>query len=1216
MGMTVASIFTMFSATISVSAAEINSETVSAITDNSDEVDLSEFGAVITDDDMGYIVSSNGLITKSTLEKQLSEQSSRAVGAGSKVTIHYCYDTAGNPIKAIKNIMTHHTGEIQCRFVINSTGENAYCIQPGTMLNEYSTVTENASDAWKNLTKGQQEAINVALCYGANGNASVITNGTTINSDQLYVATQLIIWEIVKGERSAVAPYSLKNGKSGYLSMYCDGSKNPNIEKAYHRIVSAMSTYAKIPTFSNRNKANIPTYTINCSYNQTSKVWTYGSATLTDNNKVLSQFKNMAGTFTVNTGSYQVTVKAVVEGNQLKLTTSNGKLSSAKATSALLSADKTGIPKSKQGSLIAYGSSYVQDTVTGGHIDPPSAYLNVKVNVDTTGKLNRDGRIRKVIQTENEFDDNSIDEDEGSFSTAENLSGWYFEVEAPTKFKETYGVSKFVLGPTDELGYTEYLSEYITKHFGSKATEIVPFGDYYFKELGKKNSLGIYYIPGQYDKSYITDSTGCIRFSDNDNTKYSLSQVGYFYNIIRIPVQIFKQCEDMSVLPTGKANRYYFELKNNNTGIIYTICTNNEKGQCRVYSSSDGTTASSINGTITDDNGVLREVMYLPEGEYTMHELGQADESSSTGYSIPSRYDTPDDITFSVNAEEWKKAQQSNPDSPYIAITQYFTNTVSSYIALKKSDSVTGKAVANATYGIFSGNTTDENGVILDTLLIDYLTTDKNGYAQTESKWSNGTYYLQELVDGVPSGYLWNSKIYEVVIDAPETKGETILVEAEDKPCKGKIELTKIDEETSKVLSGAVYGIYKYNTVDKDGNLLNAFKLDTLTTDSNGKATSIEFDNGTYYMQEITPPSCYVRDKTVYPVIINADSENFVVKVTRTDKPTSTEISKTDITGQNELPGAKLKVTDCNGKVVEEWISGSTPHIIKGLPAGEYILTEEIAPDGFVTATSIEFTVKDDGTVNKVVMKDDTTKYEFTKVDENNKLIKGVTLQVLDSTKTKVIEEWITDGKTNHQIIGKLVVGNTYYLHEVNAPNQFQIAADIKFTVKDTAQLQTVKMIDKLKKGSVTLYKQDENGDALAGSEWALFKADGTAVPVMQNGNGRYLASSTGKVIDLSTDTNGKLFVNELELGDYYFVETKSPKGRMPYGQKLKFTISAESEVTLYPTVTAKNDKVVLYETGYQGNNTIYFAGLTGLVISLSVIAIYTLKTKKQHDRR
>lgn len=632
---------------------------------------------------------------------------------------------------------------------------------------------------------------------------------------------------------------------------------------------------------------------------------------------------------------------------------------------------------------------------------------------------------------------------------------------------------------------------------------------------------------------------------------------------------------------------------------------------------------------ITDKNGVgyygdskrnvtasLIETYYIKEVEapkgYALNnkvfQLNKTDEVSENGYPI-----------YSFTCED---LPQNDPVE----------------ILLKKTDK-SGKGIPNAEFTIkyysnFYSAESELEGIDAERTWV--FKTDEDGYAIYDESYkiSGDDFYTTKLGTPIillgtvtiqetkaPVGYIIDDSIFIRQITSSDSTTDIVKtynapeIPNEHIPYQGKIELTKTDDETAKALAGAVYGIYNSNTTDKNGNLPDSSKLDTLTTGSNGKAISKDFDNGTYYMQEITPPTGYVRDKTVYPVTIQVDSENFVVKVTRTDKPITVEISKTDITGQKEVPGAKLKVTNSENAVIRSWTSGTTPYIIKELPAGEYTLTEEIAPNGYVTASSIKFTVKNDGSVNKVVMKDDTTKYEFSKVDENNNLIKDVTLQVLDSTKSNVIDEWVTDGKTNHQIIGKLVVGQTYYLHEVSAPNQYKIASDKKFTVKDTAELQTVTMVNIFKKGTVTLYKQDSKGNALADSEWALFKSDGTAVTVTQTGNGIYFAAPSGKSTNLVTDKNGKLVISNLDLGSYYFEETKSPTSHMPYGKKLEFTISADNETVLNPKVTSKNDKIVLYETGGNGTNTIFFAGFSMLAISLAVIAVYMFKTKKHSSK-
>lgn len=85
------------------------------------------------------------------------------------------------------------------------------------------------------------------------------------------------------------------------------------------------------------------------------------------------------------------------------------------------------------------------------------------------------------------------------------------------------------------------------------------------------------------------------------------------------------------------------------------------------------------------------------------------------------------------------------------------------------------------------------------------------------------------------------------------------------------------------------------------------------------------------------------------------------------------EISKLDITNDEELVGATLQVIDEDGTVIEEWVSTNEPHIIEAkLIAGRtYTLTETATPDGYKIANSVDFTVNADGTVTPVVMYDE-----------------------------------------------------------------------------------------------------------------------------------------------------------------------------------------------------------------------------------------------------
>ena len=203
-----------------LTACSVTMDAVKAAEIGDSDVDLSNYGEYISNDELGELVSYGGYISKKEYSAMLSDNS---VGASYYPSFAFCYDTGGN-------------------------GSRAYCIQPGAALNTGSSLTQTTSSGvWAGLSANQKEAVNTALCYGREGNFSNIKGNTSINSDECYIATQLIIWEIIKGERNATAPYSLKG--NGYLSMYCADGCNGNISNAYRRIENAMASSQTVPSF-------------------------------------------------------------------------------------------------------------------------------------------------------------------------------------------------------------------------------------------------------------------------------------------------------------------------------------------------------------------------------------------------------------------------------------------------------------------------------------------------------------------------------------------------------------------------------------------------------------------------------------------------------------------------------------------------------------------------------------------------------------------------------------------------------------------------------------------------------------------------------------------------------------------------------------------------------------------------------------------------------
>ncbi|MGI6240103.1 MAG: MSCRAMM family protein, partial [Christensenellales bacterium] len=203
----------------------------------------------------------------------------------------------------------------------------------------------------------------------------------------------------------------------------------------------------------------------------------------------------------------------------------------------------------------------------------------------------------------------------------------------------------------------------------------------------------------------------------------------------------------------------------------------------------------------------------------------------------------------------------------------------------------------------------------------------------------------------------------------------------------------------------------------------------------------------TYTLVEEIAPDGYVIAETI---TFTVSTDGSIDEVVMEDDTTKVSISKQDITNGEELPGATLTIYDDEGNVVETWVSGTEPYFIEAvLVAGKtYTLVEEIAPDGYVIAETITFTVSTDGTIDTVVMLDDTTKVTISKrASGSRRELPGAKLAILDPD-GNIIDQWTTT-KTAREIEGVLKVGVTYTLKEIEAPEGYKRARPITFTVND-----------------------------------------------------------------------------------------------------------------------------------------------------------------------
>ena len=905
--------------------------------------------------------------------------------AGDKVTITfgYCYDTGGSIIKFAKTV-THNgvtvgtPGEILCKIFANN--KDAYCIQPGISLYSGDTLTESGSTIWKNLGAAKQRAINIALLYGKPANAKNLS-GT---ADQKWIATQLIVWEIVAGCRKTSSGYSCTNTK--FIDGMCAGGKNPGIKTVYNQISNGMKGHDVVPSFATELSSKAPTHTMKVSSGKY-------TLTLTDSNKVLSKFD-----FKKTDG---VTVTA--SGNKLTLTATKP------VGSVSFNSSKTVPTVSKTSTLIPYGDASKQDVISGvqNAPDPVRAYFKIaaeggKLKIKKTSDDGKVSGIKFTITGPNSYKKTVKTNDKGEFELDDLVPGTYTVTENKYSRYESQKEQKVTVtaGKTATVSFKNVLkkSEFRIVKKDAETKKIIEIAGFKFK-IKKADSS---YVKVNGTDTFETDDEGTVSFETRlADGKYELIEVaaGEGYLLDKEP----KEFEVSSPSTEIEIVKYDYAAKGTititKTGDAFTSVTeleeNGEKKYQPIYDFSklegaefeirakedidtgDGTVRYKkdevVDTVTTGENGkAISKELYL--GTYVIKEIKTPDGYVSDGkeYEVTINYDG--ELVAVSNADI---AIQNTRQKAEVSLSKLLESNEKYGIGDNDEyKEVRFGLYANEDIVAEDGKTIPADG------LIEIVGIAEDGTTSFTTDIPAGDYYVKEY--STSHKYILDDNHYEFSFDATNDSdiqqiqingGEDIV----NKIAYGTVKTIKVDAEYPKnKLSGAVFEIYS----DSDGDKQFTDNKDTLigemTEFQKGKYRLTGLPIGGYFLYEKTAPKDFVKDDNYHYFAISEDGETINVEnkagVGFINKPGTgyLEITKKDISTGKLLPEAGFRIKDENGKTVVEGYTDKNGVAKFALRIGKYTYEEFDAPDNYIIDTKpYKFEIKEDGEVVKAVMKNE-----------------------------------------------------------------------------------------------------------------------------------------------------------------------------------------------------------------------------------------------------
>lgn len=1027
----------------------------------------------------------------------------------------------GHPAYELMNgWSTFNTDYVTVKAIGDYEGDSCYCIEPGVSLYTGDKLSKEAESFWDNYPSKYNKTIDPdtikvylgrIMQYGYTGKNSVdwvSTNSSKADDCANHLATQLLVWETVIGERDENFNHvdATKHGKHNIKEII--SSKHPlrsKIFSHYSRIEKSVKQHTTVPSFASRSKSKARS--IELKWNGKNY-----STTINDTNGVLSNYDFSGSGLTFSKSGNSLTITAEKAPKDDVLITVNKKNSQRKAVITWTD-EKIG-PQSGQ----------LQDIVTFGQSvsDPVKAYLNVKVSLGNAKlmKVSEDGEVANVRF---HISGNGISKDVTTNANGEiniaNLAPGNYQISEYTDVKyvpqDTQTVT-IVSGQTASVQFSNVLKKFrvnVTKQDyekGHAQGDSKLSGAVY--GLFKGNDLVAQYTTDQ-NGSFITDYYVC---GKDWTIKEIAPSEGYLLNDTVYKVGAdpkdytveYNNAPDMTVMEQVIKGKISI-IKHTDDG--ETQIETPEKGaEFQVYLKSSGSFVNADKDerdTIVCDQDGFASTKLLPYGVYTVHQTKGWDGREKI---------TDFDVFINTDGKTYK----------FLINNKNFE----SYLKVVKLDKETGKRIPyeGAAFEIYDSNNhrITMQYTYPQVTSIHTFYTNKEGYLITPEKLPYGDYTLKEVQ--APYGYVLDDTPVPFSITQENSSTDTgvtvVKVKARDVAQKGVINITKTGEIFSSVeenkgvytpkysvgnLKGAIFEIYAaedITTLDGTVRYEQGALVDTVTTDDDGVAKSKELYLGKYTVIEKTAPNGYVHNTAKYDAELTYAGQNVSV--------TSTELS---VYNDRQKISVSLKKIMAEDKKFSIGNNGEITSVRFGVYAGEDIKANN----------------------GDVIPKD--ALISFANCDKNG----------------------------NISFDCDLPVGFKWYAKEI-ATNEHYILSDTKYEFDTEYQGQDVKVIDikvnngeviknNLIYGSVKGLKIDrETQEVIKGATFGLFKSDTTEF------------AKDNAILTAVTDENGIFNFSNIPYGEYLIKEIKPADGYLDNEDVFTVTIKDNEQVVELTAINDK----------------------------------------------